>query len=599
MTQKALWKSGSIVVLTIAVGLVFNGCTEYKKPLQKAYSSKQFIVTWTGDEDGANPDFVTVIDADPHSPNYGKVISTKTLPEGPAGANMIALLPAVGFKAYPSNIPSSVLNEPHHVSDKLTKNKDFYMGGLISGNIFKVNLASLPTVPDIELIGSPNPPAGQTAIRKIDFTGSDDFRIVSRPEGDYVLATFMGGRVSKAADLKKGGGPTQTPGGLVLIKPDGTFIDFDATTPPVGQKPVPANIIQPDDKGKDIGQLANPHGIDVRMDLKGDLGNGTTTNGLVITSDYADPLSLVTAIPSPYATGTFTQKLRTTVRLWDLGAILTATGPTSPVRPYKVIQMPDGPRIEKQVPIHEEPAGLMSTGLLHQGDHKGAFAASMCGGVLFYSADITVANPVFKEVFDFGPCAGASVFTITPDDKYLIIPIAGIESPGDPTYNAGRHNYDRRVVQLDIQKLLDAGTGFACNAPLDGTSGKPNNEAADCPTVLSEVKVNSDLNFLSHGGPHLVVLNSNATRVAFSNYFVDLSLGFNFPGANLALHGSGSNGDHRVYIANFNPVSHKLELDSSFRDEYDGLPGINFNRIHWPHGDSGYAKPHGLIFVEF
>src|SRR6202162_2242181 len=98
MTQKALWKSGSIVVLTIAVGLVFNGCTEYKKPLQKAYSSKQFIVTWTGDEDGANPDFVTVIDADPHSPNYGKAIATNTLPEGPAGANMIALLPAVGFK---------------------------------------------------------------------------------------------------------------------------------------------------------------------------------------------------------------------------------------------------------------------------------------------------------------------------------------------------------------------------------------------------------------------------------------------------------------------------------------------------------------------
>ncbi len=117
-------------------------------------------------------------------------------------------------------------------------------------------------------------------------------------------------------------------------------------------------------------------------------------------------------------------------------------------------------------------------------------------------------------------------------------------------------------------------------------------------SVVSEVKVNSDLNFLSHGGPHLVVLNPTATRVAFSNYFVDLSLGFNFPGANLSLHGTGSNGDHRVYIANFNPTTHKLELDPSFRDENDGLPGVNFNRIQWPHGNSGYAKPHGLIFVE-
>lgn len=582
--------------IMVVVALLFYSCTKYIKIF--GYPSKQFLVAWTGDEDGANSDFVAVIDADPKSSHYGKVISTKSLPETPVGAHMIALLPTVGFSAYPTKIPPSILNEPHHVSDKLTRSKEFYMGGLISGNVFKVNLASLPTLPDIQLVGSPNPPAGQTIIRKIDFTGADDFRVVSRPEGEYVLATFMGGRVSKAGDLKRGGGPTQTPGGLVLIKPDGSIIDFDATTPPVGQTPIPANLIQPGDKGKDIGELANPHAIDIRTDLKGDKGDRTRTNGLVITSDYADPLSLVTAIPSPYATSTFTQKLRTTVRLWDLGAILTAIGPTSSVRPYKVIQMPDGPRVENQIPIHEEPAGLMSVDFLHQGAHKGAFAASMCGGVLYYSADVTVANPVFKEVFDFGPCAGASVFTITPDDNYLIIPIAGIESPGDPTYNAGLHNYDRRVVQLDIQKLLAAGTEFACDAPTSGTSGKPNNGAADCPKVFSEVKINSDLNFLTHGGPHLVVLNPSATRVAFSNYFVDLSLGFNFPGANLSLHGTGSGGDHRVFIANFNPVTHKVELDLSFQDENDGLPGVNFNRIRWPHGDTGYAKPHGLIFVE-
>ncbi len=596
MNNKKLWQAVSMLALTVVVSLTFYSCTQYKKIFSA--QSKKFLVVWTGDEDGANPDFVAVIDADPKSAHYGKIISTKPLPGTPPGAHMIALLPSVGFSAYPTDIPPSVLNEPHHVSDKLTSNRDFYMGGLISGNIFKVNLASLPTLPNIQLIGSTNPPAGQTVIRKIDFTGADDFRIVSRPDGDYILATFMGGRVSKAADLKTGGGPTQTPGGLILIKPDGSIIDFDATTPPVGQTPIPANLIQPGDKGKDIGQLANPHGLDIRTDLNGNRGDGTRANGLVITSDYADPLSLVTAIPSPYATSTFTQKLRTTVRLWDLGAILNATGPTSPVHPYKVIQMPDGPRVETQIPIHEEPAGLMSVGLLHQTAHRGAFAASMCGGVLYYSADVTVANPVFKEVFDFGPCAGASVFTITPDDKYLIIPIAGIESPGDPIYNAGLHNYDRRVVQLDIQKLLSAGTGFACDAPESGKSGKPNNGAADCPTVFSEVKVNSDLNFLFHGGPHLVVLNPTATRVAFSNYFVDLSLGFNFPGANLSLHGTGSGGDHRVFIADFNPVTHKLELDRSFRDENDGLAGVNFNRIHWPHGDSGYAKPHGLIFVE-
>jgi DNA-binding transcriptional LysR family regulator len=76
-----------------------------------------------------------------------------------------------------------------------------------------------------------------------------------------------------------------------------------------------------------------------------------------------------------------------------------------------------------------------------------AATASMCGGTLYYTPDITVANPVFQEVYDFGPCTGASVFTLTPDDRFLIMPIAGIQSPGDPVYDrdySGEHS--RRVV---------------------------------------------------------------------------------------------------------------------------------------------------------
>ncbi len=157
MNNKKLWQAVSMLALTVVVSLTFYSCTQYKKIFSA--QSKKFLVVWTGDEDGANPDFVAVIDADPKSANYGKIISTKPLPGTPPGAHMIALLPSVGFSAYPTDIPPSVLNEPHHVSDKLTSNRDFYMGGLISGNIFKVNLASLPTLPNIQLIGSSNPPA--------------------------------------------------------------------------------------------------------------------------------------------------------------------------------------------------------------------------------------------------------------------------------------------------------------------------------------------------------------------------------------------------------------------------------------------------------
>jgi hypothetical protein len=53
--------------------------------------------------------------------------------------------------------------------------------------------------------------------------------------------------------------------------------------------------------------------------------------------------------------------------------------------------------------------------------HRGALTASMCGGTLYYTPDITVADPVFHEVYDFGPCTGASVFTLTPDDNFIIL----------------------------------------------------------------------------------------------------------------------------------------------------------------------------------
>ena len=58
------------------------------------------------------------------------------------------------------------------------------------------------------------------------------------------------------------------------------------------------------------------------------------------------------------------------------------------------------------------------------------------------------------------------MFTITPDDRYLLQPIQGTWSPGDPVFNRdypGEHS--RRVIALDIQKLLAAGDEVECAAP--------------------------------------------------------------------------------------------------------------------------------------
>ncbi len=252
--------------------------------------------------------------------------------------------------------------------------------------------------------------------------------------------------------------------------------------------------------------------------------------------------------------------------------------------PYvrSVSAVPDGPR-EEFVLFHEENEGLMPFGLPHQshhcknqkgwvdnGDpsydraitpaglvanansavdiedcsptspeyvpHDGAFSGAMCGGVLYYSPDIRLSGkqtnvfggkgPYWRAVYDVGPCPGVSYFNLSDDDRFLIQPIAGIESPAsiDP---AGAAEFDRdyprehsrRVLTVDIRPLLAKGrantpaTAIKCDFPppdrarlsksslgavatradlSGGISGKfnilkHNNEADDCPRIRGAV----------------------------------------------------------------------------------------------------------------
>jgi hypothetical protein len=247
-----------------------------------------------------------------------------------------------------------------------------------------------------------------------------------------------------------------------------------------------------------------------------------------------------------------------------------------------VSAVPDGPRNEPLI-LHEENEGLMAFGLPHQshhcvdqkgwvnqgdpsfdnavsasgvaansetsrtaascseGDsnyvpHKGAFTASMCGGVLYYSPDITLRGdqgnvygglgPYWRAVYDVGPCTGVSYFTITDDDRFLIQPVSGIESPPsiDPAGSADfdrdyPREHSRRLLTIDVRPLLAKGKGdteaskIRCDFPqadLNRAAGtslgvratradlsggvsaafnilKHNNEADDCPRVRGAI----------------------------------------------------------------------------------------------------------------
>ena len=119
-------------------------------------------------------------------------------------------------------------------------------------------------------------------------------------------------------------------------------------------------------------------------------------------------------------------------------------------------------------------------------------------------------------------------------------------SPGDPpppglavsAYNRdyeGEHS--RRVIVLDIQRLLRSRTLVKCDAPPLKTDANGviqrikarNNGAEDCPTVTGTLNLDSRENFATHSGPHLVVFDHETRRVAASNYFVQLTP-FELPG---------------------------------------------------------------------
>lgn len=538
------------VLIALSCNPVFAGSEGYH------HRERSYLLVWSSDQgtdDGVqNGDFLAVIDANPRSKTYGKVINTAALPCIP-NAN---LLDEIGLAPGTS---SCVLNEAHHMSEEIyvdpkTRRKYLFAAGLVSANIFRFDVTDPLNIPTAELI------VDSRELAK--FSGADD--ILFLPNGN-LIASYMGSK-----------GLT-TPGGLVEFTPDGIVVgEYDAAKPggPVRYAPSINGIT-------DTGLLAHPHGIALRDDLD-----------VLISSDFADPISLATS-----SAANMLQDFGTTVRVWKLSNLLA--GPT------KIIQVPNGPRVEQNA-IHEEPEGLMAAGLLHRKKNKGAFTASMCGGALFYTSDITSPNPAFKQVYDAGPCTGASVFKITENDRFMLIPVAGIQSPGDTIFDRdypGEHA--RRVIVLDIRPLTRKGTGpidcgppSVVNDPVTGFTTSfvgHNNGASDCPVEVGVLNVDSALNFSSHGGPHSLQLDDEERRFSFSNYFVDLQ-GFGLPG-------TGTSGDLKVFMANFNRHNGHASIDTAFRDELTNETGVNFNRptsYNWPgaRGQAGSAKPHAMIFVK-
>jgi len=531
----------------------------------------EYMVVWAGDENVADtvvpdvknlpgslakpldkvrdalpgPDFMAVVDVTKGSPSYGKVVNTATV--GPL-----------------------VENEPHHMQYSWRKGDKIYAGGLYSAATYVFDVSALP---ELKLSGISLP--SQTLCGSV-------------PDAYWVLndgtayGTYMGGPVVPGpctyshGEVRTGNGFAGTPGEVVRFGEDGRkLVEAPAAT---STPEDPTQCLNMPALGRP--SCANPHGIQVREDLD-----------TMVTSDYAEPRSIIldpVKAPSPYLR-------RPTVRTWDISDL------NNP-KVKSVSYLPTGPRSNGQDPLHNENRAAMETTVTNLPGHKGAFAQTMQGGALFYTPDITVPEPEWKEIYDLsaavkeldpkagdngGPSSNGGWLQTSPDDKTLYHAIIG-RKPG--ALGADDPGTDGGVIALDIEKLVEAGDDAQCSIDTEGEIAAGGAEA-DCPTLKGHQTINPGK---AAGGPHWGALDNlelggdgfyhvtdQPKRLATTNYFVART---------------GTDGDHKVCLVDI-AKDGSLTLDEEFKDEVTGDTCISFNRESWPHGSFGNAKPHSMLFV--
>jgi hypothetical protein len=175
-----------------------------------------------------------------------------------------------------------------------------------------------------------------------------------------------------------------------------------------------------------------------------------------------------------------------------------------------------------------------------------AYVNTDLGGALYASDSTQTDVPSFRLVFDFGAGTLPGGAAVTPDDRFYVTALGG----------------SSRVVSLDLADPWH-------------------------PKAVSAVRLDRDPEAPARsraGGPHWLAMSADGTRVAVADYGVDVPTFV-------------QDGDHRVYVLRLDPATGRLRVDGAFRDELTGEVGVDFNRTRWPHGDTGPARPAGLLFT--
>jgi hypothetical protein len=508
------------------------------------------------------------------SPTYGHVVNFAQLPP-----------------------PWGVETEAHHMQYQWEDGQPLLAGGLFNTTTFVVGTNDIPKLNLLDTFPPQSAPGGSIP-DAYDYIGNGRF-----------AGTYMGGPT-----YNYGG----SPGEVVTFKPDGKGGYQIGSETPAGQPDArdlgnPNGLPEPcsQDEAQPLGTCANPHGIQARPDL-----------GRMITSDYGEPKTVVLDPVKPPG-GTF---FRPTIRVWDI------SDPDHP-KMVSVAHMPNGWRPPNPSNTMLQNRGIMENAKTwpvtrsfpHTLASKGAFAGAMCGGGVFFTADITKlkgdSTHQWHEVWDDGlsllaarggdvnewmhnegTCEAGAWTQVSRNNHWLFRTVGGNAPNQSNLSNSGGPT--KIIYDIDVQALIkDAQTG---NVQCDLVRGMDLNgdgkidisgpdvvkqiaqgkQVGDCPHLISTLRVDDT----TTGGPHWGALDNHSltpdgapTRMVFADYFVARS---------------GVDGNHHLYMANIDPSTGQLSYDNSWLDEVTGERGINFNRVNWPgNPGAGYYKPHSMVWV--
>jgi hypothetical protein len=501
------------------------------------------------------------------NPDYGKVVNFVQLP-----------------------LPWGVETEAHHMQYQWKDGEPIVAGGLFNDSTFVLDPADIPNLTLKNIIAPQDTPLG-TIPDAYDAVGDGRF-----------IGTYMGG-----PEANFGG----SPGSVDVFKPDpdkGLVLESETpagniggvATKNAGGVPEPCSVRE----ARPLGTCANPHGIEIRQDLK-----------TMVTADYAEPREIVL---DPIKTAD-KYAFRPTVRTLD------TSNPSHPVL-KSVSHMPNGPlepaqRAHEQYGIMED-AKTWPNARKYQGgiESKGFFAGSMCGGGIFFTPDGSKlkgdASGQWKQVWNDGlsqvqadgdpsakfldepaGCSGGAWHQVSPSNTLFFRSVQGRLPLADNYFDQGQ---TKLIYDIDIRPLIKSAQDGEVTCDLSrGIHGggidltgiqlfkklAAGKTVADCPKLVSTLIVHDP----TTGGPHWGALDNHSIdqhgtpwRLVFSDYFVARS---------------GVDGDHRLFTVNVSPKG-KLSYDKDFRDEKNDSLGVNFNRRNWPGSpDAGFYKPHSMVWV--